>query len=260
MALNIIGIGLCDEKDITVRGLEAVKRSDFVYLENYTSLLQIGIDKLEEFYGMKKGKKGMKGKIIPADRNLIENKPDEMIERAKKKDVSLLVIGDPMSATTHIDIMMRAKEKGVKVNVIFNASVLTAVGITGLQLYKFGRTTSLPFPENVKAETPYNIIKINKQNNMHTLVLLDIDTEKKRFMTVNQAIKILLGIEVEKKEKVISEDTLMVGCARLGSDDFIVKAGKAKDLLGFDFGKTPHCLIIPSEMHFMEKEALERFK
>ncbi len=78
-------------------------------------------------------------------------------------------------------------------------------------------------------------------------------------MTVNDSIEILLKIEKREKRGVFSEDSLCIGCARLGSDDFMVKVGKAKELMGFDFGKPPHCLIIPGKMHFMEEEVLERF-
>lgn len=257
MTLHIIGLGLNDEKDISIKGLEAVKKADFIYLENYTSVLQCPVSKLEKLYGKK---------IIPADRDMVEKKADEILDKAKEKDVAFLVVGDPMSATTHIDLVQRAKKKKIKVKVIHNASILTAVGITGLQLYKFGKTTSLPFPENVKAETPYNIIKINKENKMHTLILLDIEPEKNRFMSVNDAVKILLGIEKkkgkkegEKKEKIFTEETFCVGCARLGSENQIIKAGKAGEILKTDFGKPPHCLIVPAELHFMEEEALEGF-
>lgn len=248
MALYIIGIGLSDEKDITVKGLEIVKKSDFVYLENYTSVLQCPVSRLEKLYGRK---------IILADRELVEKKADEILEKAKTNNVAFLVIGDPMSATTHIDLMLRAKEKNIEVKIIHNASVITAVGITGLQLYKFGKTTSIPFPENVKAETPYDVLKLNKENKMHTLILLDI--EKNRFMKVNDAIEILLGIEERKKENVFTEKTLVIGCARLGSEDFFIKAGKAEDLLETLFGKPPHCLVVPAELHFMEEEALKEF-
>lgn len=37
--LFFIGLGLSDEKDITVKGLECVRKCDYVYLENYTSIL-----------------------------------------------------------------------------------------------------------------------------------------------------------------------------------------------------------------------------
>ena len=251
MTLYIIGIGLSDEKDITVKGLEAIRKSKFVYLENYTSVLQCKTRVLEKFYDKK---------IILADRNLVEQNSDKMIDNAKEDDVSLLIIGDPMSATTHVDIMMRAQEKGVEVKVIHNASVLTAVGITGLQLYKFGKTTSIPFPENVKSEAAYDAILLNNKSKMHTLVLLDLDPSKDRFLKIDNAIEILLDVEKKRKEEAFTEDTYVVCCARLGAEDQFIKAGKAKDMNGVGFGKPPYCMIVPSELHFMEEEALKRFE
>lgn len=41
--LFIVGLGLGDEKDITLRGLEAVKKCKTVYIEAYTSLLSFGL-------------------------------------------------------------------------------------------------------------------------------------------------------------------------------------------------------------------------
>lgn len=41
--LYIIGLGLGDEKDITLRGLEAVQKCEKVYMEAYTSLLSFGL-------------------------------------------------------------------------------------------------------------------------------------------------------------------------------------------------------------------------
>ncbi len=251
MTLYIIGIGLSDEKDITVKGLEAVKACSHVYIETYTSLLQVPLKKLEEFYGRR---------IAKADRDMVESKADTILDKAGQEDTALLVVGDPMSATTHIDMMLRAEEKGIEVRVINNASVLTAVGITGLQLYKFGRTTSIPFPENGSAEAAYDAVKQNMSSRMHTLVLLDLEPAKDRFMTIKDAISILNSAEEKRKEQVFTEDTLIVGCARLGSDDAFIKAGKAGELGEVHFGKPPYCIIVPSELHFMEEESLERFR
>lgn len=249
MTLNIIGIGLNDEKDITLKGLELIKESDFVYLENYTSILQCDVSEIEKLYGKK---------IILADRELVEKKAEtEILEKAKTKNVSLLVVGDALSATTHTDIIKRAKDCGIKVNVVHNASVLTAVSETGLQLYKFGKTTSIPFPEEkFKPETAYDVVKGNLSLGLHTLVLLDLRPQEKRFMTVNQAIEILLEIENKRKEKIISDETLAIGCSRLGSKDSTIKKGTLKELKDFDFGKPVHCLIIPGKMHFAEEEFL----
>jgi diphthine methyl ester synthase len=250
MALYMIGIGLNDEKDITIRGLEAVKQAKKIFLETYTSILQVPLSKLEEFYGKK---------IISANRELVEKNSDEILKPALKEDVAFLVIGDVFSATTHTDLKHRAIELGVKINIIHNASVLTAVGITGLELYKFGKTTSIPFPqEGFEPETPYDVIKSN--GNLHTLVLLDLKPEDDAFMSVNDAITYLLIVEEKRDELIFTKDKKCIGIARLGSSDCVIKYGKAKDLIKFDFGKPPHCLIIPGKLHFVEEEALEKFK
>ena len=215
MTLYLIGIGLNNEKDITVHGLESVKKCEKVYLEGYTSLLQVSKEKLEEFYGKK---------IILANREMTEQGDEEIVSEALSKDVAFLIIGDVFSATTHIQLFKLAKEKNVKVEVINNASVLNAVGIVGLELYKYGKITSIPFIEDhPQLETPYNVFKDNSSLGLHTLFLLDLKPELKRFMTVNNALEILQKIEARKKENWISDETLVIGCARLGCNDFIIK-------------------------------------
>ena len=121
----MVGIGLGDEKDITVKGLEVVKSCDYIYLESYTNILSVPIERLEEFYSKK---------VVLADRDLVEKNSDEILNKAKENNVAFLVIGDIFAATTHTDLLLRAKEKKIKVDFIHNASVLTAVGIIG---YKF---------------------------------------------------------------------------------------------------------------------------
>lgn len=252
MTLNLIGIGLSTEKDITVKGLEIVKKCDKIYLEGYTSLLQVSVSDLEKFYGKK---------IILADREMTEQGDEKIIEEARNSEVAFLIIGDVFSATTHVQLFKLANEKNVKVEVINNASVLNSVGITGLELYKFGKTTSIPFIEDhPDLETPYNVYSDNLSMGLHTLFLLDLKPAEDKFMTVNEAIEILEKIESRKKEGLISDDTLVVGCARLGCDDCVVKAGKLSEIKKFDFGAPLHCLMIPGKMHFIEEEMLELFK
>ncbi|MEM4336623.1 MAG: diphthine synthase [Candidatus Woesearchaeota archaeon] len=252
--LNIIGIGLCDEKDITIRGFEIVKNADIVYLENYTSVLNVPVEKLEKFYNKK---------IITADRELIEKKSEEtIIKDAETKNVVLLVGGDALSATTHIELVKIAKEKNISVRVIHNASIFTAVTETGLQLYKFGKTTSIPFPEkNYQPETAYDIIKENQRNKSHTLILLDLRPDEKKFMSANEAIEILLDIEHKRKEKIFTEKRKIIVCARLGSNDSIIKYGSVEKLKNINLGKPPHCLVVPSKtLHFLEEEFLKFYE
>lgn len=44
--LYFIGLGLASEKDISVAGLEVVKKAERVYLESYTAVLLVGKDEL----------------------------------------------------------------------------------------------------------------------------------------------------------------------------------------------------------------------
>jgi len=251
MTLHFIGIGLNDEKDITVKGLEIVKKCDFVYLENYTSKLQVSKEKLEEFYGKE---------VILANRELVEKKAEEILDKAKDKDVAFLVIGDIFGATTHTDILLRAKKANIPVDFVHNASIINAIGITGLELYKFGKTTSIPYPsEGFEPETAYDVIKQNKESGLHTLTLLDIKSKEDRFMSVNEALEILIKIEDKRGEKVVTADTLCLGCARIGGD-FKIKCGKVSKLLKEDFGKPLHCIVFPGKLHFVEEEALEQWK
>jgi diphthine synthase len=250
MPLYLIGLGLNSEKDITLNGMEAIKKCDIVYLENYTSALNCTKDSLEKFHGKK---------IILAGRNLVESDDNEIVENSKSKNVAFLVAGDPMVATTHIDLFLRARKEGIKCHVIHNASIISAVGAAGLQVYKFGKTTSIPL-ENENVESPYDVLKGNLGLGLHTLFLLDLDPDEEKFLSFNDAVRYLLKVELKRNEKIFSEKTLCIGCARIGSDNEVIKAGSAKDLLKFNFGKPVHCLIVPGKLHFMEEEALEMFR
>ena len=271
MVLYLIGLGLCNEKDITVRGLEYIKQSEYIYMEYYTSILGIDSTKLEEYYGKK---------IILADREMIEIDFDkEILEKAKSSKVSLLVVGDPFSATTHIDLYLRCIHEGVKVEVINNASILNSIGITGLSLYRFGETVSIPFfTEKWRPYSFYDKICRNYKNDLHTLILLDIKVkeiseenlakgkkiyEKPRFMTVNQALEELLEAS-DKSETIIenkgliNEDNLCYGVARIGSESQIIKAGKIKDILKQDFGKPLHSVVLCAKtLSSIEKEVVD---
>jgi len=249
--LYLIGLGLSDEKDITLKGLEAAKKCDKLYLECYTSKLACSKEALEKAYGTK---------VELANREFVEN-ASLLLQEAKKGDVALLIIGDPLVATTHWDILQRAKEQGIKTEVIHNASIISALGATGLQVYKFGKTTSMPFPkENFEVETPYNVIKENKSIGAHTLVLLDLNPEHDKFMSVNEAIELLRKIERKRNEKVFLPKDWCVGVARLGSKDQKVLAGTTVQVSDADFGVPPHALIVPGSLHFMEEEALKASK
>ncbi|KAJ0739186.1 putative diphthine synthase [Helianthus annuus] len=264
--------GLGDEKDITLRGLEAVKKSQKIYIESYTSLLSFGISEdgistLEKLYGKA---------LIVADREMVEEKVDDMLLEAREFDVAFLVVGDPFGATTHSDLVVRAKKMDVEVKVIYNASVMNAVGVCGLQLYRYGETVSLPFfTETWRPDSFYEKIQKNRGLGLHTLCLLDIRVkepsleslcrgkkqyEPPSFMTIGVAIDQLLEVEQLRGESAYNEDTLCVGFARLGSENQMVVAGSMKQLRTVDFGPPLHCLTIVGKTHPVEEEMLDFYR
>jgi len=251
MTLNFIGIGLNDEKDISLKGIELVKKADFVYLENYTAKINCNLNYLEQLYGKK---------IILANRKLVEMDAEKTILlEAKSKEVAFLVVGDVFSATTHMDLYLRAKKLGIKTKIIHNASVFTAIAVTGLQLYNFGKVASIPFLNN-NIETPYDAMKANQKDNLHTLFLLDVKEDSNDSLSVIDAIRYLLKVELKRGERVFTDNTFCIGCTKLGSLDQIIKTGKANDLLKFNFKNGMHCLIVPAKkLHFMEEEALKLY-
>lgn len=248
--LTFIGLGLYDEKDISLKGIEEIKNCDKVYAEFYTAILA-GAD-------IKKIEKTIGKKIEVLSREETE-KGDKILKDAKDKDVVFLTCGDPMTATTHIDLRLRAIKKEIKTRVIHGSSISTAVpGLLGLQNYKFGRTTTLAYPEKDYFPTsPYDIIKDNKKMGLHTLVLLDIQADKNRFMTANEGMKLLLKMEENLKGNIFKKDSIVCVVARAGSSKPITIAGAVEDLMDKDFGPPLHTLVIPGKLHFMEIEALQ---
>jgi diphthine synthase len=250
--LIFIGLGLNNEKDISVNGIEEIKRADAVYAELYTSLMpNLSVVNLE---------KTVKRKISVLSRKDLEDKSGEiLLENAKHGKTALLVPGDPLVATTHVALRIEAEKLGIKTRVVHGASILSAVvGLSGLHNYKFGKSVTIPFTEEYGGilETPYNVIAQNKSLGLHTLCFLDVKAEEKRFMTIREGLKMLLEVEHIRKQRIVTSETLTVGVARAGSKDPKVKADFLGALLNHDFGGPPHSIIFPGKLHFMEAEAL----
>ena len=273
--LYLIGLGLSDEKDITLKGLEVIKISEKVFLEGYTSILNIDLAKLEQFY---------QKKVTLCFRETVEIEMDEILaEIASESNIgktfSFLVVGDPFCATTHSDLQLRAIKLGIQVKAIHNASIINAVGVCGMQLYSFGPIVSIPFFQ--PKWRPYSFLDkvgFNFQNNLHTLLLLDIRVkeisdenllkgrkiyDEPRFMSVNVAIEQILEAEKELKSGKFGqiEDVKAFGVARIGSEDQIIKSGRLRDLLVWDFGKPLHSMVICApKLHPIEEEMYEFYR
>jgi diphthine synthase len=247
-----VGVGLHDEGGISLKGLEEVKSADSVFIELYTSLLPgFSVKQFESVAG--------KALRVVSRKELEEENGEVVLRAAERGKAVLLVPGDPFVATTHIALRIAAEKRGIKTRVVHGASIISAaVGLSGLHNYKFGKSVTIPFPENF-SETPYMVVAQNKGLGLHTLCLLDINVEEGRCLSIKEALEMLLKIEEKRKMGVVNGGTLAVGVARAGSPNPTVKAGVVKELLGYDFGGPPYSLIFPGNLHFMEAEALMVF-
>lgn len=267
----LVGIGLGDAKDITVKGLEIVKKCKRVYLEAYTSILTVGKEALEAFYGIE---------VILADRDMVEQASDDLMEGADSDDIAFLVVGDPLGATTHTDLILRAVEKNIPYFVVHNASIMNAIGCCGLQLYSYGETISIVFwTDDWQPESFYDKILVNRERGMHTLCLLDIKMKEQtienlmkgrpiyeppRFLKASEAAQQLLDIvERRDKDKKTSADltpsSVCVAVARVGAEDQKISTATLKEMTSVDLGAPLHSMVIPGHMHPLEKQMLRLF-
>lgn len=251
--LTFIGLGLYDERDISVKGLDAIASAERVYAEFYTSrLMGATPERLMQFYGKE---------IRLLTRSEVEVEPS-WLEEARLHDVAFLVGGDAMVSTTHLDLRLRAIQMGIRTRVIHSSSIVTAVsGICGLQNYRFGRSTTIPFPyisrgNRIVPETPYQVLLDNISRNLHTMLFLDIQMEpKERYMTAGEGAALLLEMQENAIEK-LPPGVLGIGIARAGSDDVAVRADLLERLPGIDLGGPLQILIVPASLHFMEASGL----
>ena len=253
--LWLIGIGPGDLDHITERAKRVAKGCSKRYLEGYTAILP----PIEE--------KRLEAVVGPWERLMRDGveSPENMLDEARVGSVALLVVGDPMQATTHIDLEERCAEEGIGFNVIpgLTATAL-AVSLSGLQSYRFGRQVTIPFSDGEYLPTsPFEMICKNKEAGMHTLALLDLDPtgmglEQPRPMTPREAVDHLIRMNERSEEfNQLVEDWRGLLLSDLGTEEERVVSGKMRSLSQIEGGHI-HALIIAAEFSGMEAEAFER--
>ncbi len=242
--LKLIGLGI--NIDFTLSGLNAARSSDVIYLEKYTSPVSKDIvEKVKQYVNP-----------IVVDRQFIES--PKIVEEAKNKDVALLVVGDPLSATTHYSLIDECVKKGVRYEIYHNSSIFTAVAETGLSLYKFGRTVTIAYwRDNYKPTSPIKFIEDNKSIGLHTLALLDVD-ENKGPMDAIEGLKTIKAMEKAIGKNIVDDVFIL---SRVGFDDAKITYANINDIINDepDLGKPLFSLIIPGDMNEVEMEFSERF-
>jgi diphthine synthase len=277
--LLLVGMGPGRISSMTIEAKNAAKSADFRRYEAYTALWPADeLVKLEEDIG----------DIKMVMRPEVES-PTELLDLAKTHLVALLIVGDPLQATTHVDIQLQALEAGINCIVFHGISITTLVtGAVGLSNYRFGRQTTITYPYGGwVATSPLEVIAANIFQNQHTLALLDLDptgagTGKQIPMQPSDAY-VSLDLMKEKLSSNISgmpEDNTIdsmkklafeefadkdlnsikvVLCADMGTKDEKITYTTVGNLKNIDGGRL-NCLIFPAITSEVEEKALLRWQ
>ncbi|MFB6196442.1 MAG: diphthine synthase [Haloplanus sp.] len=243
--LTFVGLGLYDERSVTVAGRDAIHSADRVVAEFYTSRLAgTTVADLESHHGVD---------IEVRDRAGVEQTPEDVLDDARSREVVFLTAGDTMVSTTHVDLRLRARERGVETRIVHGTTAQTAASsLTGLQNYRFGKATTLPFERSHGGEgVPASVvetIEANRGRGLHTLVFLDIDAANDDYMRASEAAEALAD--------AWDAEALGVAVARAGSPSPVVRADTLETLADESFGDPLHLLVVPGDLHLLEREAL----
>jgi len=248
--LYLVGIGL-KPSHLTLEAQKILKNCDQVFLESYTSEYSQGTnDELEKIISKKFFILGREG---------VEQQFESALLSAKKNDIALMIFGNALTATTHLQVLLDAKEKGIKYIVIPGISITNTIAETGLDEYKFGRTVTICYHERgFEPESFYDQLLENKKIGLHTLCLLDIkkDVQPERLMNCKEGIEILEKIKTKRKEKIELEYVALLGMA---SEKQKMIVGKENITNDSDIKNLyPQSLIVLGKTNDKEKEALAK--
>jgi diphthine synthase len=251
--LWFVGLGLGDERGLSGRALEVLRSADRVFAEEYTAAAPEGtLDRLAQAIG--RPVERLARPLVESERPILD-----ALEGGRK--VALLVVGDPFAATTHVALRVAAEAAGHTWRYLPNASILTAAaGFLGLMPYRFGRIVSLPFPApGFEPRSPIEQIAANRGGGLHTLVLLDLDPARGRYLSASEA----LGIVRERDPAGIAvpDDATVAVAARVGREGEAGYAGPFAAMRALDFGPPMHVVVVTApKLHFEEEAALRRFR
>jgi len=233
--------------------METIKKADVLLLESYTSFLPEGyVDFIEKETGKK---------AVPLSRQDLEDNVKATVSRAKDNDIALLIPGDPLVATTHHLVINTARKLDIGVEVFHSASAFTAaIGESGLDIYKFGPTVTVPFWfENYRPTSFLDLIRRNLENKEHTLVLLDIDQKAHRPMSLDEAVGILRSAEEARRHGFVKDDLkviILANAGREGQEVKYVALGRITDELRRSLSGKAIALVVPAQTSFAEEENL----
>lgn len=247
--LYIIGTGLNGPRSITVEALEVVRGCSLVYLDTYTSF-QSGFS-IQDF------EKTYEKEIRPAERSFLEADMP-ILDAASEMNVALLVVGDPLMATTHNMLRKIAKERGIETKIYGNSSIVNSFpSRAGLSPYRMAPPVSIPFPsERFTPVSPYRKIMKNMEDGLHTLLLLDLKDGKT--MPPADLYSTLFEMRKRLEDSCIEDDSLIIAGSCIGSDREWIAVTRMKHLVTME-ERSPMSFIIPANLTEDEDRFVKTF-
>ena len=279
--LLLVGMGPGSVGAMTIEAVEAATAATHRRYEAYTALWpDEELNLLEQTIGPIQ--RVMRPEVV---------QPEDLFALASTSLVALLVVGDPLQATTHVDLQLQAAEAGIECRVFHGISITTLVtGAIGLSNYRFGRQTTLTYPYGGwVATSPLETIIVNRYTGLHTLALLDLDptglgTGDQRPMRPDDAVASIelmrLKIEEGLTEREFSDDKAsdlltkaalqsfvkedvsqvrVVLCSDMGTDDQRIVSTTVGGLSNQTGGRL-NCIIFPATTGEVEEKALVRWE
>jgi diphthine synthase len=277
--LLLVGMGMGGVDGMTIAAKQAAMAADHRRYEAYTALWPD--DQLAHL-------ENEVGAIERVMRPEVEQ-PNALFALAETGLVALLIVGDPLQATTHVDLQLRAEELGVTCQVFHGISITSVVtGAVGLSNYKFGRQTTLTYPYgDWVATSPLEVLASNWGQNLHTLALLDLDptgqgTGDQRPMKPEDAVRsmqlmwekldelrdeplsetyprLALKQAIRKAYLMQSfEEVPVILCSDMGTNDQQIVSTTLGELGRFEGGRL-NCLVFPAGTGEVEDKALLRW-
>ncbi len=257
--LWLAGLGLDPPRTMPHGVLNALVQADECWLEAYTSLHPQIRDVMASL-----------STSLPctlASRRMVE---EQLLERLRAgRKILLLVLGDPLSATTHTSLLADATRAGIPFTILPASSVFTSIAKTGISIYKLGRTITIPYPRRSWRPTSWqDQLSSTIQQGLHSLILLDIITDPEErsqidpaftpwqqdtawLMTLRDAIRLL--------QDVLPPEAFLISCTRLDQEGEVLLHGMLADYAAMADSlpvEGPHCLI-HAQPDSMERELIQ---
>ena len=274
--LYLVGLGL-QMRDITVKGLNVIKKSKHVLVDEITRqiLKDINIDGRYSQQDLEPANE-LVSLLELKDTGFDPNDFEICTSLLEGGDVAVVVYGDPLVFTNYSSLLASCSQKNISYNVIHNTSILNGVACCGPQLYRFGETVTMPFDflnkqdseqlQIISSENSFlSRLVCNRNNGWHTLCLMNsfvnsANEARLEIITPNDAGKILLkclDLSSPEQKLNISRDTTVIVATGLASDsqEFIVCAISELEYHRFkDY--LLYALIILGTLHPVEEECL----